>query len=333
MYQLFLLLILQLRISLFFASTCKPKNADYEITCCSIYNFDVDISNVIDYSSPCDVTAAANNFFNLQTISQQDLEDCIDDYNYKNAAKEFIEDKIFVLLDNSNGGNISNATSYNFLHDISFNVNNETVFKRSDNAYYLFYGITADVDTYGWYLHNDNSKLNQNPFTPTANNTLFYQHDSNRYYQLNNQACPHDTTNSLEWEVEYSQSINKDLTLAAESIVIKSQYHKLQELLNITMQIKCQNLAQTQTVQIKDTASYATNCNAYGIDLTLVESIEDNYEAIFNNFDISLPPLSDTPFWIGLGWHVLSCIFLIGMGIYPIFKMPASSLDKSQDKI
>lgn len=281
------------------ADQCNIKTITTEITCCKTVYFEVDTSNHIDFSNPCpDASSTAN-------------DTCNEDYNTKKATEDFINNKIHVLI------NPSDDNPYNFVHDLRVNINHEVVYQRSDGAYFLFYGIYTS-NTYGWYIHNDDSKTNANPFSPAADKTLYYQHDANRVYQTNTDLCPYETSDSLEWEVEY----NSDLGTG-------SQYYKLNNL-GISAKIKCADASDTHTIEFSQPASTVTDCNAYGIDPAIVEDIVNNYETIFESFEVSLPALGDTPFWIGIAWHVLSCLFLIGMGIYPAYKMPASKLDKSK---
>ena len=235
-----------------------------------------------------------------------DEQDLIDSYE---ASQEFINNKDSAIRK-------TDGSYYNWIHDERYNVHQETVYRREDSAYYMFYQYFGDkttTETYGWYIHNDDTKTNlpAASFSPSAGNTFFYQHDDDQLFSTTTQLCPVQA--GYSWEVEYS-----------------GVYYKLDRM-NIQMSLSCLDASDTFTLEIEGPASEATDCNNYGIDPSLITQIEDSYETIFNNFNVQLSPLDDTPFWMCVGFHVCSIIFLVIMGVYPILQQPGSRFNRKEE--
>ena len=273
-------------------SECNYKTVTDQITCCRNMVFTIDDSNRVTVA-PVPVNPA-----NLTEAETEALE------RY-NATVEFMDNK-------SSAVRRDDGSYYTWTHDNRVNVHNEVVYKREDSAYYLFYNIDGSkADTFGWFIHNDDSKtdLTRDQFQASAGNTYFYLHDDSESFSNTLQLCPWQT--SFPWRSEYN-----------------GRYYILTEELNIQMSLACVDTGDTVTISMESFASSVTVCNVYGVDPALITQIESSYDQIFDNFDPKVSPLSDTPFWICIAFHVGSVVFLLIMGIYPIVKLPASHLEK-----
>ena len=158
----------------------------------------------------------------------------IDAENAYFASEEFMNNKDSAIRRDD-------GSYYTWVHDNRVNVHEEVVYRREDSAYYMFYNYFGTTgDTYGWYIHNDDSKTNLDAasFQPSAGNTYFYMHDEQTTYQNTVDLCPNQA--AYPWEVEYN-----------------GQYYKLSNL-QISMSSACVDSSATTTIEIVALASSVT---------------------------------------------------------------------------
>ena len=163
---------------------------------------------------------------------------------------------------------------------------------------------------YGWFIHVDDSKTNLPSYTfaPSSSGTIFYQHDDSNVFRTTIQLCPWQA--QFPWMTEF-----------------EGHYYKLNKM-GISMTLSCIDSQNLHTVEILAPASYATDCNNYGVDKILIDKIEDTYEEIFEAFEPRLTPLGEIPFYICVGFHVFGCIVLAVLGLWPVWKAPKGSFSR-----
>ena len=89
--------------------------------------------------------------------------------------------------------------------------------------------------------------------------------------------------------------------------------------LGISLKVNCLSLSDLVTVKVPVTDVYENDdCNDYGIPVSLIDQIENNFEALGTDFVFTLDMLGEigrVPFWIILGLHMFSMLVIVSVAV------------------
>ena len=162
------------------------------------------------------------------------------------------------------------------------------LYQVNSNDATLFGYFVQKLET-GAGFENDNfEEIDSNDFVPSGEKTIFYQQDKDNIYQNQIQTCINNNQNN-EWQIQ-----------------VGGTYVILQEL-GVDLSVECKSFTDVVTVQVPSTEVYGDeNCNEYGIPESLVQSIENNFEVLDEDFVFTvslLQKIENIQLWVIFGLH------------------------------